>query len=86
MLLLRSKSERRKDDVDWSGITDLAEVGGACTIPGFSEAVQEKEVKGWRSAWDCAADSEARESDAQCRRHSLVAITGSFISFKFILN
>ena len=50
MLPLRSTSEGPKDDVDWSGITDLAEVGGACTIPGFSEAVQEKEVKGWRSA------------------------------------
>ena len=45
MLPLRSTSERPKDDVDWSGIRDLAEVGGACTIPGFSEAVQEKEVK-----------------------------------------
>ena len=49
---------------------------GACTLPGFSGAVLEKEVKGRRSAWDCAADREARKPNIQCRRHSLVAITG----------
>ena len=83
LLSLRPTSERPGDDVDWTGITDLVEVVGACTLPGFSGVVLEKAVKGQRAAWDCGADRETRKPDTQCRRHSLVAITGFP---EFILN
>ena len=36
MLLLGSTSECLEDDVDWAGITNLAEVVGSYVLPGFS--------------------------------------------------
>ena len=68
------------NDVDWTGITNLAEVVGGCAPPGFSGVALEKEVNGRRATWDCAVQSEARESDTQRRRHAFVVITG-FLHF-----
>ena len=80
MLLLRLRFEHPEDDVDWIRLTIPAEVLGSSTPPGFSALALEKEVTRWRSTWDCAIQLEARESDAQPKRHSLVVIT-SFVHF-----
>ena len=57
MLLFRATSECREDDMNWTGITNLAEVVSSYRPPAFSGVALEKEMNGRWSTWNCACQS-----------------------------